>query len=67
MEAFRTCINAWKKEVESIGAKLVLFLIPSKEQVSPALLQEVMNRYNIAPTQLDMTAPNRLLKMFQKH
>lgn len=66
MEAFRTCINAWKKEVESIGAKLVLFLIPSKEQVSPALLQEVMNRYNIAPTQLDMTAPNRLFENVSK-
>lgn len=66
MEAFRTCINAWKKEVESIGAKLVLFLIPSKEQVSPALLQEVMNRYNIAPTQLDMTAPNCLFENVSK-
>ena len=66
MKAFRTCINAWKKEVESIGAKLVLFLIPSKEQVSPALLQEVMNRYNIIPTQLDMTAPNRLFEKVSK-
>lgn len=62
IEAFKTCINAWKKEVESIGAKLVIFLIPSKEQVSPVLLQEVMNRYNITSTQLDMTAPNRLFE-----
>lgn len=62
MKTFRTCIRAWKKEIESIGAKLVLFLIPSKEQVSPALLQEVMNRYDITSTQLDMTAPNRLFE-----
>lgn len=60
MRAFKTCISAWKKEVESIGAKLVLFLIPSKEQVSPVLLKEVMNKYNITSAQLDMTAPNRL-------
>lgn len=58
--AFKTCIQEWKKEVESIGAELVLFLIPSKEQVSPALLKEVMDKYNITATQLDMTAPNRL-------
>lgn len=64
--AFKTCISAWKKEVESIGAKLVLFLIPSKEQVSPALLKEVMNKYNITSAQLDMTAPNRLFENVSK-
>lgn len=66
MKAFETCINAWKKEVESIGAKLVLFLIPSKEQVSPVLLREVMDKYNITSTQLDMTAPNRLFEKVSK-
>ena len=62
MKAFKTCINAWKKEVESIGAKLVLFFIPSKEQVSPTLLKEVMDKYSITSAQLDMTAPNRLFE-----
>ncbi len=66
MKAFETCIHAWKKEVESIGAKLVLFLIPSKEQVSPVLLREVMDKYNITSTQLDMTAPNRLFEKVSK-
>ena len=66
MEAFKTCIYAWKKEIESTGAKLVLFLIPSKEQISPALLHEVMNRYNITSTQLDMNAPNRLFEKVSK-
>lgn len=66
IKAFKTCINAWKKEVESVGAKLVLFLIPSKEQVSPALLSEVMSKYNITSTQLDMTAPNRLFEEVSK-
>ncbi len=58
--AFKSCIREWKKEVESVGAELVLFLIPSKEQVSPILLKEVMDRYNITYSQLDMNAPNRL-------
>lgn len=66
MKAFETCIHTWKKEVESIGAKLVLFLIPSKEQVSPVLLREVMDKYNITSTQLDMTAPNRLFEKVSK-
>ena len=66
MNAFKTCISAWKKEVESVGAKLVLFLIPSKEQVSPILLKEVMNKYNITPAQLDMTASNRLFEKVSK-
>ncbi len=59
-EAFGICLKEWKKEVEKIGAKLVVLLIPSKEQVSPVLLKEVMDKYDIAASQLDMTAPNRL-------
>lgn len=61
-EAFRKCIKEWKEETERIGAKLILFLIPSKEQVSPSMLKEVMNRYNIQGEQLDMSAPSRLFK-----
>ena len=60
IKAFETCIKAWKNEVESRGAKLVLFLIPSKEQVSPLLLKEVMDKYHITTSQLDVTRPNRL-------
>ena len=61
--AYKKCLSEWKREVESIGAKLVVFLLPSKEQVSPTLLKEVMDKYGIKFSQLDMTAPNRL---FQK-
>lgn len=60
--AYKKCLTEWKKEVESIGAKLVVFLLPSKEQVSPILLKEVMDKYGIKISQLDMTAPNRLFK-----
>lgn len=59
-KAFKTCIREWKQEVEKMGANLVLLLIPSKEQVSPTLLKEVIDNYPIAEEQLDMTAPNRL-------
>ncbi len=59
-EAFVRCLKEWKEEVEKIGAKLVVLLIPSKEQVSPVLLKEVMDKYDIATSQLDMDAPNRL-------
>lgn len=59
-QAFVTCLTQWKKEVEKIGAKLILILIPSKEQISPDLLKQVTDRYHITPNQLDMTAPNRL-------
>ena len=58
--AYKKCLSEWKKEVESIGAKFVVFLLPSKEQVSPILLKEVMDKYGIKTSQLDMTAPNRL-------
>lgn len=61
-EAFRKCIKEWKEETELIGAKLVPILLPSKEQVSPSMLKEVMERYHIQETQLDMSAPNRLFK-----
>lgn len=59
-EAFKQCIKEWKAATDKIGAKLVLILLPSKEQVSPTMLQEVMECYHISPDELDMTAPNRL-------
>ena len=59
-KAFERCLKEWKEEVEKIGAKLIVLLIPSKEQVSPVLLKEVMDKYNIVASQLDMTAPNQL-------
>lgn len=61
-QAFRKCIGEFKKEVESIGGKLVLIFIPSKEQVSPDLLNEVLNAYNIKKTEIDLDAPNKLCR-----
>lgn len=58
--AFKSCIKQWKKEVEKHGGKLFLLLLPSKEQVSSNLLEEVMHKYNISSSDLDMDAPNKL-------
>ena len=58
--AFKTCIKQWKIEVEKNGGKLFLLLLPSKEQVSTKLLMEVMHKYNISLSELDMDAPNKL-------
>lgn len=60
IQAFKDCLSQWKHEVEAGGGKLVLFLIPAKEQVSPQLLKEVTDRYNISVSDLDMSFPNRL-------
>ena len=56
ISAFKSVLKIWKQEVESVGAELVLLLIPSKEQVSPDLLKDVLDRYAISPTELDLTA-----------
>lgn len=58
--AYKKCISEFKNEVESIGGKLVLIFIPSKEQVSPELLKEVLDAYNISKEEIDLTIPNKL-------
>ena len=59
-KAFKDCISEFKKEVESVGGKLILVFIPSKEQVSPELLEEVLKAYNINKEDIDLTVPNKL-------
>lgn len=54
IRAFGECLAEWKREVESVGAQLVIVLIPSKEQVSSERLAEVTRRYAISPADLDM-------------
>ncbi len=66
IQAFKDCLSAWKKETESMGAQLVLFLIPSKEQISPQLLNEVRSAYHISMDELDLDAPNRLFRTTAK-
>lgn len=66
IEAFRKCIADWKHETDKIGCKLILFLIPSKEQISPSLLKEVQERYDINSSEINLNAPNNLFSTTAK-
>ena len=60
--SFAECIKEFKKEVEGCGGRLVLFLIPSKEQTLPTLLHEVLSAYNISESEIDLGIPGKLCK-----
>lgn len=60
IKAFEEVLGKFKKETDAIGAELVVVLIPSKEQVSDEMLNEVTSKFNIEPKELDMQAPNKL-------
>lgn len=47
--------------VESNGAKLIVLLIPTKEQVIPKCFSEVVDKYKIDLANLDMKYPNKFL------
>lgn len=57
--AFKQCLTEWKETVENNGGKLVLLLIPSKEQTSDKMFEEVLNAYNLDKDMFDMTYPSR--------
>ncbi len=57
--AFKQCLEEWKETVENNGGRLVLLLIPSKEQISDKMLTEVLTAYNLDKEMFDMTYPNR--------
>ena len=59
---FAECISEFKNEVEKYGGKLILFLVPSKEQISPTLLHEVLSAYNISESEIDLSIPGELCK-----
>ncbi len=61
-QAFKDCLSEWKDAVEDNGGELIVFLIPSREQISDGCLQEVCDWYGVHTSQLDMDAPNKLLK-----
>lgn len=59
-QAMLDCISEFKREVEEAGGQLVVVFLPSKEQVSPELLQEVLNAYNIKQEEIDLSIPATL-------
>ncbi len=62
LRAFEEVIAKFKKETDAIGAELIVLLIPSKEQVSDKMLSEVIRKFDIKASELDMQAPNKLTK-----
>ena len=62
LRAFETYLDKFNQLVKENGAELVVLLIPSKEQVSDALLSEVVNAYNIDMANLDMRYPSILME-----
>ena len=58
---FVKCLHAFNEAVKTVGGELIVFLIPSKEQVSSECLQEVMDSYNLSLADLDIQYLNRWL------
>lgn len=58
----RTTLLTMNNYLSSMGAKLIVLLIPSKEQVSTHCLDEVLKGYNIREEDIDLSIPNSLLK-----
>ncbi len=56
---FITTLKALNNTIKRNHGNLVVILIPSKEQVSTKLLNEVLSKYHISPSELDITYPNR--------
>lgn len=60
--AFTEVLSKFKKEADKINAELVVMLIPSKEQISDEMLNEVCKRFDISNDELDMTATNKMTR-----
>ena len=61
-QRFRNVIAEFKKVVEQDGGELVFILLPSKEQVSPAMLKETLKACNLNESDVDLMAASRLCK-----
>jgi len=61
LDLFKRYLHGLKESVQKAGARLVVVLIPSREQAIPSALSEVQAAFQIASSELDMLRPNRLL------
>jgi Tol biopolymer transport system component/lysophospholipase L1-like esterase len=62
LQEFDRYLRLFAGEVRKRGARLVVFLIPTKEQVRLDWFEEVIREFKIRPDELDMRRPNRFLK-----
>lgn len=65
--AFAEVLSKFKKEADKINAELIVMLIPSKEQTSNEMLNEVCTNFDINKDELDMTATNKLTREICTH
>jgi hypothetical protein len=61
IDEMSTVIRKFKSYADKNGTELIVLLVPSKEQVSTQLLNEVKSKYNISANELDMQKPNKLM------
>jgi len=61
---FKKYLSLFKKEINKIGAELILILIPTKEQIYYDYFNEVIEKFHINIKNLDMSIPNKILKEF---
>lgn len=59
---FESYLKKFHQLVKENGAELVVLLIPSKEQVSDALLSEVVDAFNIDTNNLNMHYPSIMME-----
>jgi hypothetical protein len=62
LEQFKNYLHLFNDEVKKRGSQLIVFLIPTKEQVDINAFQEVIDAFRIRPSDLDMVKPNNLMK-----
>lgn len=61
LTAFRRYLSQFKDAVQTTGARLLVVLIPTKEQVYSRYLEEVRREFAIDSSALDMQRPNKFL------
>ncbi|MDB4398779.1 GDSL-type esterase/lipase family protein [Akkermansiaceae bacterium] len=59
---FKEYLRLFSEKVKAANAELLVVLIPTREQVYPDKLQEVIDEFDINTSELNMNAPNELLK-----
>ena len=62
LELFAKYLRLFKEETEKHNAKLVVVLLPTKEQISLKYFNEVLTSFEIDPLDLDMHRPNAFMK-----
>ncbi|WP_281613116.1 hypothetical protein [Flammeovirga sp. SubArs3] len=58
---FEKYLKEFSEVTTSQGAELIIFLIPTKEQISKRYLDEVLENFDIDIAELDLKKPNKLM------